>query len=110
MLNSLMPNERKQQNKSHISLAVPLTDAIQEVSPISTCRHTEKPCCFTVKFPLRCVVCEPRFSISLTVKIRNTDKTSLETSENKIRPYSSFTERRNKQKKISLCETLFNDR
>lgn len=41
MLNSLMPNERKQQNKSQVSLAAPLTDAIQEVSPISTTRHTQ---------------------------------------------------------------------
>ena len=50
MLNSLVPNERKQQNKSHISLAVPLTDAIQEVSPISTSRHTESPAVLTVRF------------------------------------------------------------
>lgn len=42
MLNSLVPNERKQQNKSHISLAAPLTDAIQEVSPISATRHTQR--------------------------------------------------------------------
>lgn len=46
MTNSLMPNERKQQNKSYISLAVPLTDAIQEVSPISTSRRTESPAVF----------------------------------------------------------------
>lgn len=46
MLNSLMPNERKQQNKSPIILAEPLTDAIQEVGPISTSRHTESPAVF----------------------------------------------------------------
>ena len=40
MLNSLMPNERKQ-NKSHIALTALLTDAIQEVSPISTTRHNQ---------------------------------------------------------------------
>lgn len=50
MLNSLMPNERKQLNKSH--WAVPLTDAIQEVGPISTRRRTEKGLLgFAVKFP-----------------------------------------------------------
>lgn len=41
MTNSLMPNERKQLNKSYISLVVPLTDAIQEVGPIS--RLAESP-------------------------------------------------------------------
>lgn len=46
MLNSLMPNDRKQLNKSCISLAVPWTDAIQEVSPISSSRHTETPAVF----------------------------------------------------------------
>lgn len=57
MLNSLMPNERKQQNKSHISLAVPLRDAIQEVSPISSCRHTESHAVFPVSCSLQgCVV------------------------------------------------------
>lgn len=40
MLNSLVPNEKKQLNKSHISLAVPLTDAIQEVGPISSQKAT----------------------------------------------------------------------
>lgn len=40
-LSSPMPNERKQLNKSHISVTAPLTDAIQEVGPISTTKHTE---------------------------------------------------------------------
>lgn len=53
-----MPNERKQQNKSHISLAVPLTDAIQEVSPISTSRHTESRAVFHSKVSLPYVLCE----------------------------------------------------
>lgn len=48
-----MPSERKQLNKSHISVTAPLTDAIQEVSPISTTRHTES----TVKFSYPAYLC-----------------------------------------------------
>lgn len=58
MLNSPMPNEKKQQNKSCILLAVPLTDAIQEVSPISTSRHTESPAVFYSRISQPCVLCK----------------------------------------------------
>lgn len=86
MLNSLMPNERKQLNKSHILLAVSLTVAIQEVGPISTSRHTESPAVSHSHVPpypyvlykallLRKKICKlycPLFSVSFSLKILKT--------------------------------------
>lgn len=50
--------KEKQQNKSRILLAVPLTDAVQEVSPISTSRHTESPAVFYGRVSQPCVLCK----------------------------------------------------